>query len=715
MTRLRSGMAGLGADGASSYHQASSGLRVLSALFPRPSTWGPLSPEAPDVVLVSKHEEVKKLRAGRASAGRSPPAFAVATPPFLRLLETLLFAVKHNHAILLEGTTALGKSFAVRTLASLLGVRLRSLNVHPAVSDEDLLGSLQPNPHADPLNPSDQILVFKDGHLVQAMEAGDFFAMEELNMGSTGAVETLNFYLSHNKIFVQRNGHLEQVKIHPRFRLFATQNPKHYGARQQLSRPFLSRWIRWILGFKDAAEEQEHLVPTLMVLNGFTNSVGLQLVQIHQAIAKNAPSWQSGHARGDPYEFDQRHLLRMAERLPELIHPDGTPKKLEELAPEDKKAIAVSFWNTYGLSLREAKHRQNLFALLEHHLQLKDLGIENAEALDQLTFEHLRDGKKDTDEELQKAGAALGIPSTEDARSRIPGEDYALKAVPSQRRVWWAILDSFKNNENVLLTGPHAAGKTSLIFALFHLLGKPLYYFNLHDTRSIDDMVGTIVQAKDGKFKFVPGPLVQAMRAGAAFFVDELNLSELPEWLNTVMDTGELALPDGTIVKAQKGFRILAAMNPPTEQGRRTLSPALRSRWREVWVPEITKAKELRQIVKEKLGAAKAIQVSRPEDLNNPDEDITTQPLDQFLVKLHKDLKKQFPKQGYSLRELNRLAAFVSKEALQLGLHSIVMGLTLVYGKQLGLADQERFQEWLEKMLGIPSTSILDRRGLPRI
>ena len=39
---------------------------------------------------------------------------------------------------------------------------------------------------------------------------------------------------------------------------------------------------------------------------------------------------------------------------------------------------------------------------------------------------------------------------------------------------------------------------------------------------------------------------VNAMKAGAALFVDELNLSELPEWLNTVMDTGELALPDGT-------------------------------------------------------------------------------------------------------------------------------------------------------------------------
>src|SRR5262249_36612636 len=155
------------------------------------------------------------------------------------------------------------------------------------------------------------------------------------------------------------------------------------------------------------------------------------------------------------------------------------------------------------------------------------------------------------------------------------------------------------------------------------------------------DLVGTNEQTQKGQFTFIPGPLVQAMKAGATLFVDELNLSELPEWLNTVMDTGELALPDGTIVKAAKGFRIIAAMNPPTEQGRRTLSPALKARWREIWVNEVTDRKELEQIVKGKLGQADSVKVTRPKDMDKPEGDTQTFTLRAFLVKLHNDLKKQ--------------------------------------------------------------------------
>src|SRR5581483_3001100 len=175
---------------------------------------------------------------------------------------------------------------------------------------------------------------------------------------------------------------------------------------------------------------------------------------------------------------------------------------------------------------------------------------------------------------------------------------------------WWGMVDSFKSNEHVLLTGIHAAGKTSLVLGLFHQLGKPLYSFKLNANSSIEDLVGTFTQKKDGTFNFVPGPLALAMQTGSALFVDELNLSELPEWLNTVMDTGELALPNGTILKATKGFRIVAAMNPATEEGRRPLSPALRSRWREIWVDEISERSEHIGIIGKILGAIGDLAVS---------------------------------------------------------------------------------------------------------
>lgn len=155
-------------------------------------------------------------------------------------------------ATLIESETALGKSFAVLAVAALLGVKVQSMNVHEGTGPEDFLGALEPD------ETGENLLVFKDGHMVKAMEQGEWLVLEELNMGSSGALETLNFYLSHNRIYVKRNGVAVKVKIHSRFRLFGSMNPKSYGARKALSRPFLSRWMFWRKK-SDASELREHL------------------------------------------------------------------------------------------------------------------------------------------------------------------------------------------------------------------------------------------------------------------------------------------------------------------------------------------------------------------------------------------------------------------------------------------------------------------------
>jgi MoxR-like ATPase len=595
------------------YDKVGNRIQIREAAFMRPISWGAPSSAAPDVILVSNHTQIQEELAKRSEEGRAPPKFAVATPPFLSLLESLLFDIKYNHASLVEGTTALGKSFAVETLASLLGIKLRAINVHPGISDEDLLRSLQPDPNRT--SSSDKILVFKDGHLVQAMEQGEWLSLEELNMGSTSALETLNLYLSHGEIYVRRNGHLEKVKIDPRFRLFASMNPTHYTARQLLSRPFLSRWVRWILGDKDhpdfKRQEQAHLVPALRVLNNQSNSVALQLVQIHQSIAGAAGSWTQGQARSDPYQFDQRHLLRMAKRLPEFLDKAGQPKKFKDLTNDEKKSIALAFWGVYASGLREQDHKDRFFGLMENPLGLKAIGIENAQALDDLLLDQIRQGAPDTEGGLKTFGQklphtpleslikqqglnekeAVYLRSTVEAAMRTKKDWF--EAVKSQRKVLWQMLDALVKDEHILLTGSHGAGKTSLVWLLYYLLGKPAFYFNMNDNKSVDEMVGTLIQNDEGAFVYVPAELIQAMRSGGAYFVDELNLSQMPEYLNVVMDKGEIPLPDGTIVKAQKGFKIIAAMNPSREKGRSTLSPALKSRWHEIWVEDSSDRGEL--------------------------------------------------------------------------------------------------------------------------
>lgn len=108
------------------------------------------------------------------------------------------------------------------------------------------------------------------------------------------------------------------------------------------------------------------------------------------------------------------------------------------------------------------------------------------------------------------------------------------------------------------------------------------------------------VKKAEALFEWVDGPLVESMREGAIFVLDEINLAEdaVIERLNSVLEyKGELTLAEkggagdgeegsaSLTIKPHPSFRIIATMNPSGDFGKRELSPALRSRLTEVWIP----------------------------------------------------------------------------------------------------------------------------------
>lgn len=98
-------------------------------------------------------------------------------------------------------------------------------------------------------------------------------------------------------------------------------------------------------------------------------------------------------------------------------------------------------------------------------------------------------------------------------------------------------------------------------------------------------------------FEWVDGPLVEAMRSGGSFLVDEISLAEdsVLERLNSVLEPERSLLlaekpltnADVELVRASPCFRLFATMNPGGDFGKRELSPALRNRFTEVWVEPI--------------------------------------------------------------------------------------------------------------------------------
>lgn len=110
-------------------------------------------------------------------------------------------------------------------------------------------------------------------------------------------------------------------------------------------------------------------------------------------------------------------------------------------------------------------------------------------------------------------------------------------------------------------------------------------------------------------FEWVDGPLVTAMRSGDLFLLDEASLAEdaVLERLNSVLEPSRrllLAEKGGAEVdelRAHDDFLFFATMNPGGDFGKRELSPALRNRFTEIWVPAIADGEDLAQIVSEKL------------------------------------------------------------------------------------------------------------------
>ena len=79
--------------------------------------------------------------------------------------------------------------------------------------------------------------------LVEAVRKGYWVILDELNLAPSEVLEALNRLLDDN-----RELHIVEtqtvVKAHPRFRIFATQNPTEgYGGRKELSEAFKNRFV----------------------------------------------------------------------------------------------------------------------------------------------------------------------------------------------------------------------------------------------------------------------------------------------------------------------------------------------------------------------------------------------------------------------------------------------------------------------------------------
>ena len=170
-------------------------------------------------------------------------------------------------------------------------------------------------------------------------------------------------------------------------------------------------------------------------------------------------------------------------------------------------------------------------------------------------------------------------------------------------------------------------------YKLYTTISTLIDQYNIHYTTicSKIENICTLYHRCHSMFEWQDGPLVLAMKQGDIFVLDEINLAEdaVIERLNSVLEAsrtitlaekggsgsttnttgggGDGVDKHGTIhsecIIAHKDFKFLATMNPGGDFGKRELSPALRSRFTEIYVPPITDPSDQMAIITESLKA----------------------------------------------------------------------------------------------------------------
>ncbi len=151
-----------------------------------------------------------------------------------------------------------------------------------------------------------------------------------------------------------------------------------------------------------------------------------------------------------------------------------------------------------------------------------------------------------------------------------------------EREVLTVALDA---GRHVVLEGPPGTGKSTLLRHIARDLGTQVVFVEGNAELTPARLIGQYDPAQvlaEGYVaaSFTDGPLLQAMRAGALLYLEEFNRvpEETLNVLITVLTEGEIAVPRLGMVKADLGFRLIAAMNPFDAIGTARVSHAIADR-----------------------------------------------------------------------------------------------------------------------------------------
>ncbi|CAG8487914.1 37837_t:CDS:10, partial [Gigaspora margarita] len=548
--------------------------------------------------------------------GQYPPkevSHYILTPSVMKNLNNLSRVVMSSKfPVLLQGPTSAGKTSMIHYLAQRTNHRFMRINNHEHTDLQEYLGSYVTN--------SEGKLEYQEGALVEAVRKGYWLVLDELNLAPTDVLEALNRLLDDNReLFIPETQ--EMVKPHSDFMLFATQNPSGlYAGRKALSRAFRNRFVE--IHFNDIPEEE--LETIISEKCAIAPSHCKRMVQVYKKLMEQRQStriFEKQHGfitlrdlfrwakRGamDYKELAEQGYMLLAERVRK---PEE--KLIVKQVLETVMKVTIDENSIYDCSrLEEFKmYRQNnivwtkamkrLFTLVAQCLRFNE---------PVLLIGETGCGKTSVCQVLAEARRtglyALNCHHSTETADLLGGQRPLRNRDILNSELKRDISDYLKSHEEDDIDLENL-DLCSLVKRL-DLVCKDEQ--SLHIDKDKAKHLSSRYKQSCTLFEWSDGPLVNAMKSGSFFLLDEISLADdsVIERLNSVLEPHRsLTLPEkgGKCIEelvAIEGFQFLATMNPGGDYGKKELSPALRNRFTEIWVPSITDQEDLLQVISAQL------------------------------------------------------------------------------------------------------------------
>ena len=533
-----------------------------------------------------------------------------------KLVHLSRIVLTRRFPVLIEGPTSSGKTSSIEYLAKRTGHRFVRINNHEHTDIQEYLGSYV----SDPITGK---LVFKDGLLVQALRQGHWIVLDELNLAPTDVLEALNRLLDDNRELVIPETQ-EVVRPHPHFMLFATQNPPGlYAGRKILSRAFRNRFLE--VHFEDVP--QVELETILCRRCQIAPSYGKKIVTVFRELQKRR---QTSRVFESKQGFATlRDLFRWAGRdavgYQELADNGYMLLAERSRRPEDKMVVKEVIETVMGVRIDEDsiynlfRSDMDMSAYLGHPVpdQSSVIWTKAMQRLYILVCRGLKfnepillvgetgSGKTSVCQVFADASSqqlvGLNCHQNTETADIIGG----LRPVRNRSSLQADVVqESFRalHEAGVEVVDPTPDSLTKVLTS------------TLQNNRELDETSTERLTAQlrqlqrlNSIFEWHDGPLIEAMHKGDVFLLDEISLADdsVLERLNSVLEPSRsivLAERSGTnseqaVIHASGDFKLLATMNPGGDYGKKELSPALRNRFTEIWVPSIDDRHDLELIV----------------------------------------------------------------------------------------------------------------------